>query len=71
MEDKYQERPKRSRSARVPPQRGQVKARIFKELVQKVKNVVSVVGLSKKGNGNGGSASTSTYTSEGHSDSLP
>jgi hypothetical protein len=71
MEDKYQERPKRSGSARVPPQRGQVKARIFKELVQKVKNVVSVVGLSKKGNGNGGSASTSTYTSEGHSDSLP
>ncbi|KAG6763592.1 hypothetical protein POTOM_031018 [Populus tomentosa] len=35
MEDKYQERPKRSGSARVPPQRGQVKAMIFKELVQK------------------------------------
>lgn len=53
MEDKYQERPKRSGSAMVPPRRGQVKARIFKELVQKVKNVVSVAGLSKKGNGNG------------------
>lgn len=68
MEDKYQEREKRPGSARIPPRRGQIKARILRKLVQKVKNVVSVAGLAKKGCGNGGSASISTYTSEGHSD---
>ncbi|KAJ6429035.1 hypothetical protein OIU84_020635 [Salix udensis] len=69
MEDKYQEREKRPGSARIPPRRGQIKARILRKLVQKVKKVVSVLaGLAKKGCGNGGSASTSTYTSEGHSD---
>ena len=68
MEDKNQEREKRPGSAKIPPSRGQIKAGILRELVQKVKNVVSAAGLAKKGRDNGGSASTSTYTSEGHSD---
>uniref|UniRef100_A0A6N2LR82 Uncharacterized protein n=1 Tax=Salix viminalis TaxID=40686 RepID=A0A6N2LR82_SALVM len=53
MEDKYQEREKRPGSARIPPRRGQIKARILRKLVQKVKKVVSVLaGLAKKGCGN-------------------
>ncbi|KAG5239756.1 hypothetical protein IMY05_008G0035500 [Salix suchowensis] len=35
MEDKYQEREKRPGSARIPPRRGQIKARILRKLVQK------------------------------------
>ncbi|KAB5538902.1 hypothetical protein DKX38_016435 [Salix brachista] len=69
MEYKYQETPKRPAMVRVPPQRGQVKARIFKGLAQKVKNAVSLVGYARRGAGNGSLASTSTYASEGHSDS--
>ncbi|CAK7325556.1 unnamed protein product [Dovyalis caffra] len=69
MADKYQEAPKRPDFVRIPPQRGQIKAKILKGLVQKVKNVVSVAGLARRGGVNGSSASTSTYTSEGHSDS--
>ncbi|KAJ6311603.1 hypothetical protein OIU77_013373 [Salix suchowensis] len=69
MEYKYQETPKRPAMVQVPPQRGQVKARIFKGLAQKVKNAVSLAGYARRGAGNGSLASTSTYASEGHSDS--
>ncbi|KAF9674827.1 hypothetical protein SADUNF_Sadunf10G0167400 [Salix dunnii] len=58
MADKYQETPKRPEMVRVPPQRGRVKAMIFKGFAQKVKNVVSLVGFAKRGAGNGSLAST-------------
>lgn len=68
-EDKKQETPKRPEIVKIPPQRGQIKARIFKGFAQKVKNAASLIGFAKRRGGNGSSASTSTYTSEGHSDS--
>lgn len=54
--------------ARIPPPRGQVKVRIFKELVKGVKTAA-------KSGCSGGSASItqrpSSYASEGHSDTSP
>ncbi|KAL6977264.1 hypothetical protein U1Q18_026061 [Sarracenia purpurea var. burkii] len=65
----------------LPPRRGQVKARIFAALVEKVEAAAShVVGLGRSGSGgNGGCGSgdscsdsaalqSSSYTSEGDSD---
>lgn len=54
---------------RLPPRRGQVKERIFKELAEGVKSAISAVG--KKLGCSGGSASSSrvlgSYGSEGDS----
>ncbi|KAK3232326.1 hypothetical protein Dsin_004212 [Dipteronia sinensis] len=62
--------------ARIPPKRGQVKARIFTEVANKVKAAVTVVGFLNKKKGDGGNSSSTTttppqsaYISEGHSDS--
>ncbi|PON64317.1 hypothetical protein TorRG33x02_273390 [Trema orientale] len=61
---------------RIPPQRGQIKVKIFQEAAKKVKNVAKMAaGLGKKVTGHHGSGSStsatphgSTYNSEGHSD---
>ena len=54
---------------RIPPKRGQVKVKMFKQLAKKV---MSVVGTGKQGGSSGSSASTtpppSTYPSERRSD---
>ncbi|XVF83345.1 hypothetical protein PTKIN_Ptkin16aG0479200 [Pterospermum kingtungense] len=57
---------------RIPPKRGQVKARMFKQLVNMVSSVVTPGKQGGGGGDSGSSASTtpppSSYPSEGHSD---
>ncbi|TXG49623.1 hypothetical protein EZV62_025498 [Acer yangbiense] len=48
--------------ARVPPKRGQVKVRIFKEAAKKVKAAMTVVGFLNKKKGDGGNSSSTTTT---------
>ncbi|KAI9156622.1 hypothetical protein LWI28_009718 [Acer negundo] len=47
---------------RIPPKRGQVKVRIFKEVANKVKAAVTVVGFLNKKKGDGGNYSSTTTT---------
>lgn len=59
---------------RIPPPRGQIKARIFKNLAKQVKVIASVTGILRKEQSNNGSYSSSStpppsnYNTEGHSD---
>ncbi|XWS66109.1 hypothetical protein CRYUN_Cryun05aG0172100 [Craigia yunnanensis] len=61
--------PERKPEVRIPPKRGQVKVKMFKQLAEKV---MSAVTPGKQVGSSGSSASTtpppSTYPSEGHSD---
>ncbi|XWS75091.1 hypothetical protein CRYUN_Cryun01aG0055200 [Craigia yunnanensis] len=60
--------PERKPEVRIPPKRGQVKVKMFKQLAKKV---MSVVTPGKQGGGSGSLASItplpSSYPSEGHS----
>ncbi|KAF5947992.1 hypothetical protein HYC85_013949 [Camellia sinensis] len=71
------------KKARFPPRRGQIKAKMFRAVVKKVKILASMMGLQRKkggggggagGIGGGGGSSDSTkippifYNCEGHSD---
>ncbi|XVE99401.1 hypothetical protein REPUB_Repub03eG0195000 [Reevesia pubescens] len=62
---------KRKPEARIPPKRGQVKVKMFKQLKKMVMSVVSCYTRKTSGS-NGRSTSTtpppSSYPSEGHSD---
>ncbi|GKU91785.1 hypothetical protein SLEP1_g5605 [Rubroshorea leprosula] len=59
-------------SVRIPPPRGQVKVRMYKVVVKKIKSAVSMAGRGKKEDGAGSSSTTpnpSGCTSEKNSDS--
>ncbi|GKV28580.1 hypothetical protein SLEP1_g37605 [Rubroshorea leprosula] len=59
-------------AVRIPPPRGGVKVRMFKELGKKVKTVVSIAkrqGKKEDGESGDGAANTSSYSSDGNSDS--
>ncbi len=65
----------KGKEVRLPPKRGQIKVKMFKELGRKVQTMVSVVGLMYGGGGGDGSSASTTpprssyTTSEGYSES--
>ncbi|KAF8396646.1 hypothetical protein HHK36_018270 [Tetracentron sinense] len=76
--EKRDSTPSKKEKASLPPKRGQIKAKIFGDIVKTVVTVVSKAGGGlgiKRGEGSGGESSTSTsppqssYNSEGNSNS--